>query len=181
MCCGDISEQQDSARGVTSPARKSSYRRVPGCNSYKRKEFCQSKIFLKSFATGQSDASAVVAPLWNVSAAPAQLSLILELQWRPVWKRRMKTVLGNQSQVIPESACSYCRVSYRLSCRRHRQRAWPVPTAATFPATVSLVMNLLCKLDLKERATTNRIKRKTAKTRRGGCCGVASLGVSCYS
>ncbi len=45
-----------------------------------------------------------------------------------------------------------------------------------------LVVNLKFKLDLKERATNKRNKmRAGAKTGRGGCSEVASLGVSCYS
>ncbi len=45
-----------------------------------------------------------------------------------------------------------------------------------------LIVNLWCKLDFKERATTNELTHEQEQKQQGeGAAGVASLGVSCYS
>ncbi len=46
---------------------------------------------LKSVMSGWTDASGVVALPWNISAVPTQQSLVLELQWRPKWKKELFT------------------------------------------------------------------------------------------
>ncbi len=90
--------------------------RVPGCYSYKRRASCQDRTFhcfpvnSKICWSGQSDDSGIVALLWNVSANPAQLSLVLELQWRPVWKRQIS--MRMQSKVSWQQNKSSCGVSW---------------------------------------------------------------------
>ncbi len=143
----------------------------------------------------------VIQLVWkNTGLLHLSLALCSDFRkWRP-WR-----ILFGQSQVISERACSYWLLytallsdrwcCYKLKlisgnnsvCRKHRLPARvelrrTSLNAATFPATVLFCCQSLVQTGLKKESDSKWNKtRARAKTERGGCGGVRSLGVSCHS